>query len=501
MFVLFPQLNKFGEPKLFIFALLMGTVENIGLMFCLAFAAWMVRVWAGVLFIVSGIASFFIKNLGIEITKPIIESVFGTYPQEAADLMSVDLAAHLLLYAGIPIVLTFFLRIKKEPFLKRLKIFFITVTLMIPFYLVPHLMDPKSLIFAGKKLVEPYFVPTSLYRNTYGFLKKRVLKGSIALEQRQRIEEVYAFEFDRQPKDMTFVLVIGESTRGDHLSLNGYERTTTPKLEKRSNLVSYTDATSCSARTIFSVACLLSHKTLSTFLMPLSDTSVISVMKSLGFKTYFISNHRKKGRSNCEEADVCFMQAEKNKALGNTKQAKYDLALLDLMASPTEEEGNKFIVLHTIGSHSNYNDRIPDESYRKFRPTCERASLYRCESDELVNSYDNSILYVDTVLDSLMERLEDKNAFVLYTSDHGESLGEKGVYLHSKPNFLAPSEQRDIPMRLWKSKAARITEDHAQRIKKKTLDEPVTHDHVFHTILDCSGVRGEIVDKKLSLCN
>lgn len=407
-----------------------------------------------------------------------------------------------MIYAGIPIVLTFFLKIKKQTFGKRILAFLLTLALFLPLYALPYFVDGKKNTIAGKKLVEPFFAPTSIYRNTYGVLKKKIVKRSIPLAKRRKIEELFPFDLDEETKDFTFVLVIGESTRGDHLSINGYDRLTTPKLEKRTNLISYTNATSCSARTVFSVACLLSHLPMVEFSLPLKDTSAISVMKSLGFKTFFLSNHLHKGRSNCEEADVCFMHNEKNKVLEGGTANKFDLSLLELMAHTSGNfVGNKFIVLHTMGSHANYNNRVPDDRFRQFRPICDKASLYNCSTEELNNSYDNSILYVDEFLDQLFNKLDDEKAMVLFASDHGESLGEKGVYLHSKPNFLAPSAQRDIPLVFWGSKGVEFSEGLKQRMAQRVLSVPIDHDTIFHSILDCSGVSGDLVDQKQSVCN
>ncbi len=91
----FPDLNKFGEPRLLAFALLIGSVENLGILFCLAFSALMIRAWSIVLFLLTGIASFYNQHLGIEVSKPIIESVLGTNKQEVSELLSLDLFAYL----------------------------------------------------------------------------------------------------------------------------------------------------------------------------------------------------------------------------------------------------------------------------------------------------------------------------------------------------------------------------------------------------------------------
>src|SRR5690606_5835407 len=115
--------------------------------------------------------------------------------------------------------------------------------------------------------------------------------------------------------------------------------------------------------------------------------------------------------------------------------------------------GNATIVLHMTGSHGpSYYRRYPAE-FAKFKPECRTSEFSDCTTDEIVNAYDNSILYTDHILSEIINVLkgsDDRFApAMIYMSDHGESLGEDGLYLHAAPYFIAPDVQTHIPFIAW----------------------------------------------------
>jgi glucan phosphoethanolaminetransferase (alkaline phosphatase superfamily) len=161
--------------------------------------------------------------------------------------------------------------------------------------------------------------------------------------------------------------------------------------------------------------------------------------------------------------------------------------------------GKKFIVLHTSGSHWNHSARYP-EAFGVFKPTCpniKNIDQSGCTLEELVNSYDNSILYTDYIISQVIERVKNQNAFLIYVSDHGESLGENGVFAHG--SHMTP-EQKIIPFIFWGSDS--FIKKHPKLLKRlsRRQREELNHDHIFHSVLDCAGVEGEIVDHAMSLC-
>jgi glucan phosphoethanolaminetransferase (alkaline phosphatase superfamily) len=316
---------------------------------------------------------------------------------------------------------------------------------------------------------------------------------------------------------LTVVLVIGESSRADHWSLNGYQRETNPLLAKRKNLTSFQDVTSCTALTRSAVPCLLTRKTVreaenEMFALKIHETSVVSVFRALGFDTYWVGVQGT--RAFTDSPFLSIMQEGQNYVLLNPYLSPGD-AQMDEGAFPyidqflAKPEKRKFLVVHTVGNHWTYTSRYP-KSFTRFTPVCGesrlageglrlQSAMKECDKVKgaLVNSYDNSIIYADFVLDSIMAKLDKKNALMLFVSDHGESLGEKGVYLHGN---MKVKEQRHIPMILWASESfARAHPDMMTHIEA-SRNAPISHDHVFHSLLGCTGVTSEIVDPRLNLC-
>ncbi|RUA05158.1 MAG: phosphoethanolamine transferase, partial [Gammaproteobacteria bacterium] len=152
-------------------------------------------------------------------------------------------------------------------------------------------------------------------------------------------------------------------------------------------------------------------------------------------------------------------------------------------------DSSVLIVLHSLGSHGpRYYHRYP-KSFGKFTPVCENTPE-KCSNKEVDNAYDNSILYADYLIDSTIQLMQDnyKDSFVFYASDHGESLGEKGVYLHGLPYIIAPKEQTHVPMLAWFSNE-----------KSATIDEPLSHDNISHSLLGLFRVKTNVYNNKLDL--
>ena len=168
--------------------------------------------------------------------------------------------------------------------------------------------------------------------------------------------------------------------------------------------------------------------------------------------------------------------------------------MLPYFESEIAKTNKSLIVLHTTGSHWNYSARYP-QKFSKFAPSCDELSGKRdhsaCGIDRLVNSYDNSILYTDYFLSEVIERLQGKNAFVIYVSDHGESLGEDGFYGHG--GDIRP-EQMKVPLLVW------FSDKFLKNKSLKTNIQPLSHDNIFHSLLHCSDVKSEIIDPEMSLC-
>jgi glucan phosphoethanolaminetransferase (alkaline phosphatase superfamily) len=160
----------------------------------------------------------------------------------------------------------------------------------------------------------------------------------------------------------------------------------------------------------------------------------------------------------------------------------------------------KFLVLHTTGSHWNYGARYPEE-FAKFKPTIAdtiKRDAASCDEHERLNSYDNSILYTDFFLSSVINILKNKKAFMIYASDHGESLGECGRLTHGADDYV--EEQRIVPFIVWFSDSYKSSYPDKWKAVKSLEKKEISHDYIFHTILDCLNIESDAVDKSLRLC-
>ncbi len=319
---------------------------------------------------------------------------------------------------------------------------------------------------------------------------------------------------EKTSKQLAVIVVVGESARADHFGLNGYQRPTTPIMEKTPSLLNFADAHSCSASTTVAIPCMLTRMTMSdlpgeysssnrkTYLYQqiATEKSFISVFRKHGFDTAWFSLNYLLGRKNAP-ISMLLNEAE-TVVFRNETEAGYaealDESLLGKLDRYLEAHDDRLMLaLHTRGSHWNYSQRYPP-AFKHFTPECAERAPYQCGSKQLVNSYDNSILYTDWFISEVIKRVENRNAIIFYTSDHGESLGEDGIYTHS---VMSRREQRHIPLIIWASETYRGLNGDLFDTLATRRKNPVSHDNMFHTILGCSGITGDVIDKELDLCS
>lgn len=208
--------------------------------------------------------------------------------------------------------------------------------------------------------------------------------------------------------------------------------------------------------------------------------SFVQIFRDLGYLTYWFSKHspQKRVHTFCEEAAVCEY----------VEESVYDEDLVDKLSFLHNSSTKSLVILHMLGSHIDYNERVPDD-FKYYKPLC-TGNVSGCSKESLDNSYDNTILYTDTFIAAVIEKLKDKNACLVYTSDHGESLGEGEFmqrYGHSTPYNVAPKEQKDVPLILWFSDKYLQTHKNID-LKKIAAHQESSHDNIFETVLECGGI-------------
>ncbi len=492
------------------YALLAGTPDRYGQetldalstfveIFCLVFALSITRmVWLilwPLLLIFSAIADYMIVTFQAQISKDSIAAFFEVTSREVNNFLSLELLANLL-YAALLAIAGIILvaRERPEPNNRRAAAVALILSLAIVLGNEGSMATPYP----------PYNFLTAAWQYAY----ERI---SVASAGRRDISQDAHYVAGDEP--LTIVIVIGESARSDHFSINGYGRETSPLMEKRHNLINFRDTTSCGVFTRVSLPCILTRATAKNKAPSYRETSLISVFKRLGFATSWFGAQGKFATADPTTAisgeAATRVLLEEREFLDNQVRDEQLLPLLDQALK--NSLAPSLIVLHMYGSHWQYSARYPT-SFERFTPTCimtlsrERAvekqvdEIKACGKnlDALVNSYDNSILYTDYFLDQVITRLEKKNALFVFTSDHGESLGEGGRFLHGHDN--APENYR-VPMFWWASDKF-IGQHRAQwdELMHKS-NFSASHDVIFHSILDCAGVSSPVIEKSLSLCH
>lgn len=292
--------------------------------------------------------------------------------------------------------------------------------------------------------------------------------------------------------DQTYVVfIIGETTRWDHMGLLGYERDTTPRLSKEENLVAFR-GTSCDTATKLSLRCMFVREggAENNPQRTLKEKNVFSVLKSLGFSSELFAMQSEVWFYNNTNTDnYSFREIIASEKRNDGKPVDDMLLVNELQESlKNHPQGKHLVILHTKGSHYLYSQRYP-RSFARYTPECMGVD-HSCSKAQLINAFDNSVLYTDTFIANVIDELRDKKALVFYSSDHGESINENS-HLHGTPREMAPSEQFRVPMIVWASDSFLTQSEHQQAFDRLKAQQRVggtkRHEELFDSILGCLG--------------
>lgn len=439
------------------------------------------------IYLISGLSSYFIYKLNIQINHEIVASFFEASEDEIYNFLNLELLFTLINSVLIAFIFIYSVKQCNVNKNENKKISFICFVFTF------------GCLFGDSELIAN-FLPYNSLKQAASYLFE---KSSIT-NKRLNIAETYKHELENNSENLNIILIIGESARIDHFSLgNGYNRETNPLLSKEKNLIYFKEVTACYPLTRVAVPCIITRATREDRKPSLNESSFIGIFKKLGFYTYWLGMQ---GALSAIDAPYIDLAKESNKIIlpgTDVEQMNNDSVLLKFVKNFYKADNNRpnLLILHTIGSHFHYEDRYPVE-FRKFTPTCAKkkflSSMNHCTQEELINSYDNSILYTDYFIKEIIDQMKDKNALVIYTSDHGESLGENGRFLHGTYDA---GEQVAVPMMIWASD--QYISNYPLNFNKlqKSKNKKILHDHIFHSILGCGGIISNIIDQNLNLCS
>lgn len=449
----------------------------------------------------STLAAYVMNSYKTVIDDTMILNILHTDIQETLDLLNFRLLLYMLFLWVIPSVIIYKINLItlsfKEELISKLKS--ITLSMLVIIILLFSFGKNYASFFREQKPLRYYTNPTYYIYSIGKYVSRSFIHSKSHMDPLGRnavIDRLHG------PKRHLTIFVVGETARRDHFSLNGHKLETNPYLKKE-RVISFTNMTSCGTSTAISVPCLFSNFSRSQF----SNAKAASTENLLD-----VLSHTKKVSvlwrdNNSDSKGVALRVPYQDYKYPPTnticdtecRDVGMLVGLQDYIN--TKNEGDIFIVLHQMGNHGPaYFKRYPP-SFEKFKPVCKTNALEKCTNEEINNAYDNAILYTDFFLFKVISLLKDNSHYfgtsMFYVSDHGESLGEKGVYLHGLPYFMAPDEQKNIPSLLWFG--GDLAKKANYDLLRKKADNAYSHENIFHTILGLMEIKTPEYKRELDI--
>jgi lipid A ethanolaminephosphotransferase len=448
-----------------------------------------------ILLLLSALTAYFMDSLGIVISDEMLQNVVQTNAGEARDLLNLKLVAYVIGLGAVPGILVARIQVLQRGWraemLSRLKLLMLSLVIIVGLVM---LFGSFYASFAREhKLLRAYANPAYPLYSLVKFARSQLVSPEdktvavIGEDAHIPAEDAHR-EF--------IILVVGETARADHFSLNGYTRETNPLL-RAAGVISFEKFHACGTSTAVSVPCMFSLS--GSKGKAGEQQGLLDVVQHAGVNVLWLDNNSdSKGVAlrvpyqNYKSPDVntlCDIECRDEGML---------VPLQDYIDQhPT---GDIFIVLHQMGNHGPaYYKRYP-AAFERFKPTCQSNDLSRCTREEIVNAYDNALLYTDYFLAKAIDLLKKNNAkfetALFYVSDHGESLGEAGVYLHGLPKVIAPEAQLHVPAIMWFGDGFNELDKSALLRKRGQL---FTHDNLFHTVLGFMEIETSIYRPELDV--
>lgn len=490
------------KALLFLTASVFVVVAAYNLIFQLFQWKWNAKLFAGIFIIVGGFSAYFVNSLGVIISPDQIQNMVQTDVKEMNDLLSFRLLVWTLFFVLIPLLVLFSIRIKSErltvslmkKLLNSLVSLFVVAGLLFVFYV------DFAAIFREHRDLKGMISPQNVFSSAASYYHKTAPKKNLPLVTYG--EDAHQVQLVSHTPPKLMVLVVGETARAESFSLNGYAKNTNPELQKQ-DIINFSQVSSCGTATAVSVPCMFSGMPRKQYDEQLAShrEGLLDIAQRAGYKVTWIDNNSG-CKGTCDRVEQYQIPAEIRQKWCDADGECHDEILVDslkqyLAVVPKDDRTPRLIVLHQMGSHGPAYFKRSIAPYQPFQPTCNTNAIQGCQPDELINSYDNSIVYTDYVLSSVIDVLKNVQNYQTgfwYLSDHGESTGEHGLYLHGSPYAIAPSQQTHVPMLMWFSPAwkqhaaKQITCLNSQKSKQ------LSQDNLFPSLLTLLGVSTQVID-------
>ena len=466
---------------------------------------WNAKILASVLIILGGFSAYFVNSLGVVITPDQIQNMLQTDAREVRDLWSMRLIIWTLGFVIFPLGIVWMLQIQPTSTGHQLvhKSLSSVVSLGLILGLLFCFYVDYAAIFREHRDLKGMLSPQNSIASTLSYYKKKAPKANLPLvafgEDAHLLQQA---QMQEHPKLM--VLVVGETARAESFALNGYARNTNPELSKLA-VINFSQVSSCGTATAVSVPCMFSGMSRETYDEQLARhrEGLLDIAQRAGYQVTWIDNNSGcKGA--CDRVQKYQIPAQLKQKWCDAGGECFDEILVDSLKDYLAhlDKNNpkpQLIVLHQMGSHGPAYFKRSKAPYQPFQPTCNSNAIQGCSTEELKNSYDNSIVYTDHVLAQIIETLKQQTQYQTgfwYLSDHGESTGEHGLYLHGAPYSMAPTQQTHVPMLMWFSDAWK--QQNIQQISclKGQTNQARSQDHLFPSLLSLLDIKTQVIEAK-----
>lgn len=353
-----------------------------------------------------------------------------------------------------------------------------------------HLINPENYILSLKSIIKQQFIDRNIAIKAIE--NDAIKKPSNGVKR----------------KPSLVILVLGETARSMNFSLNGYERNTNPLLAQQ-DMINFTDVSSCGTATAVSVPCMFSKFTRKDFNHSKGKQyeNLLDVVKNAGYQVHWRDNNTG-CQGTCERISYENLAYEDLAGLCKDDNCIDGILLHNLQTVVNEKNGDKLVILHQKGNHGpTYHLRYPNE-FEVFKPACKTNQLRSCSKEEIVNAYDNAVLYSDYFIsksiDFLKKNSDEYDTAMVYISDHGESLGENNIYLHGLPYMIAPEQQTKVPFMVWLSDEYQQSYNIDKGCLTQKSSQKLSHDNLFSSMLGLLAIKTQVRDDKLDIfssCN
>jgi lipid A ethanolaminephosphotransferase len=457
--------------------------------------------------VVGALAMHYMQAYGVVIDPSMVRNTLHTDPAETRELMTWSLGLDLLLYAALPIALLFLTRLTVRPRGQsvRARVLLLAGAAGVLVLALAWQFQPLAAMSRNHKEMRYLVTPLNTLWSLGNVLAAEA-RGAAQPRQAIGLDAAPGAGWATRDKPRLVVFVVGETARTDNWGLSGYTRQTTPQLAQLP-VINFSDVSACGTSTEVSLPCMFAPVGRRNYdeARIRGSESLLHVAARAG-----VAVHWRDNQSGCKgvcaglpydtvSAAIAPGLCDGDRCLDEGLLRGLDERLRGLH----NRRGTQLLVLHMLGNHGpSYFRRYPP-AFERFTPVCRQDDLGRCTREQIVNAYDNALLYTDHVLATLIGTLSahaaDVDTALLFVSDHGESLGEKNLFLHGVPFMIAPREQTQVPMVMWWSagfgRSAGLDVD-CMRARSRQAAE---HDHLFHTVLALLDVKTSLYTPALDV--